>query len=300
MGGFDTEITLTGPWREPRQMLADQEYDGHASVHDEAVADKLGLAGAPIEGPTHFSQFDPLAAAVWGDAWFEYGCISSHFENMVVEGEKVRATMVHAGGESARIVAHKEDGSNVLSGTVTLGPGHAETELDRRLAGARDPGDLHIIDQLVVGSRSRAVRATMTWGDSNGNLYPFSLEDKIRSITETSPWYVPGADDSTPWGGAIVPIEMVSVLAAKCPRPGEVRGPAVGLFMDLEIRMLEGPVMVGNEYELVNEIVAVGQTRRVEHYWTRTTITDPTDGRTVCEVLLNQGVFKASFAGYPG
>jgi len=300
MGGFDTEITLIGPWREPRQMLADQEYDGHASVHDEAVADKLGLAGAPIEGPTHFSQFDPLATAVWGDAWFEYGCISSHFENMVVEGDEVRATMVHSGGDSARIVAHKKDGTNVLTGTVTLGPDHAETELDRRLAGARDPGDLHIIDQLMIGARSRAVRATMTWSESNGNLYPFSLEDKIGSITETSPWYVPGADDSTPWGGAIVPIEMVSVLAAKCPRPGEVRGPAVGLFMDLEIRMLEGPVMVGQEYELVNEIVAVGQTRRVEHYWTRTTITDPTDGRTVCEVLLNQGVFKASFAGYPG
>ena len=25
----------------------------------------LGLLGAPIEGPTHFSQFDPLAYAVW-------------------------------------------------------------------------------------------------------------------------------------------------------------------------------------------------------------------------------------------
>jgi hypothetical protein len=38
---FNTELTITGPVREPRQMLADQEYDGHASVHDEATADKL-------------------------------------------------------------------------------------------------------------------------------------------------------------------------------------------------------------------------------------------------------------------
>ena len=43
---FDTEVTLTGPWRSPAQMLADQEYDGHASVHDEATASSLGLAGA--------------------------------------------------------------------------------------------------------------------------------------------------------------------------------------------------------------------------------------------------------------
>ncbi|MCU1504904.1 MAG: hypothetical protein JWM12_4258, partial [Ilumatobacteraceae bacterium] len=31
---FDTEITVTGPWRSPAQMLADQEVGGHASVHD--------------------------------------------------------------------------------------------------------------------------------------------------------------------------------------------------------------------------------------------------------------------------
>ena len=56
---FDTAITtdgdtISGPARGPRQMLGDQEYDGHASVHDGDVADKLGLPGAPIEGP------DPL------------------------------------------------------------------------------------------------------------------------------------------------------------------------------------------------------------------------------------------------
>ncbi len=61
---FDTEITHTGPWRAPAQMLDEQVYDGHTSVHDEATAARLGLRGAPIEGPTHFSQFDPLGVAV--------------------------------------------------------------------------------------------------------------------------------------------------------------------------------------------------------------------------------------------
>ena len=70
---FDTPIardgdTLVGPFRAPRQMLAEQEYDGHTSVHDDATAGALGLPGAPIEGPTHFSQFDPLAVALWGSA----------------------------------------------------------------------------------------------------------------------------------------------------------------------------------------------------------------------------------------
>jgi Transposase IS116/IS110/IS902 family len=43
----------------------------HASLHDGEAAASLGLIGAPIEGPTHFSQFDPLALALWGQNWFE-------------------------------------------------------------------------------------------------------------------------------------------------------------------------------------------------------------------------------------
>ncbi|MEC7621362.1 MAG: hypothetical protein VYD97_06370, partial [Pseudomonadota bacterium] len=78
---------ISGPFRIPRQMLAEQEYDGHLSIHDDAQAESLGFKGAPIEGPTHFSQFDPLLHKLWGDDWFRFGCISSHFKSMVIEGE---------------------------------------------------------------------------------------------------------------------------------------------------------------------------------------------------------------------
>src|SRR3954471_18010968 len=117
---FDTELTVTGPLRAPAQMLADQEVDGHASVHDGETAAKLGLAGAPIEGPTHFSQFDPLAVALWGQAWFEHGYISSHFRTMVVEGEEVVASLTTTGAGAARIEAHKADGTPVLTGTASV------------------------------------------------------------------------------------------------------------------------------------------------------------------------------------
>ena len=63
---FDTELVLAGPLREPKQMLAEQEYGGHLSIHDDAMAQDLGFSGAPIEGPTHFSQFAPHLHAVFG------------------------------------------------------------------------------------------------------------------------------------------------------------------------------------------------------------------------------------------
>ena len=64
-------------------MLGDQTYDGHLSIHDDNMAENLGFSGAPIEGPTHFSMFVPLLYEVFGNAWFETGCISAHYQNMV-------------------------------------------------------------------------------------------------------------------------------------------------------------------------------------------------------------------------
>ena len=48
-------------------MLGDQEYDGHLSIHDDKMAEDLGFPGAPIEGPTQFSQFVPLLHRVFRD-----------------------------------------------------------------------------------------------------------------------------------------------------------------------------------------------------------------------------------------
>jgi hypothetical protein len=299
---FQTEITagddgtLTGPFRAPAQMLAEQEYGGHASVHDDEQAAKLGLAGAPIEGPTHFSQFDALAGEHWGQAWFERGCISSHFLNMVVEGEEVQASLTPAGAESATIGAIKADGTPVLTGTATLGT--AATELDeRRKRGLGDPGDLYIVDQLEIGTTTEPVQVTMGFDSHNGRLYPFTLAQKLDKITEASSWYQPDGD--SPWGTAIVPTEMLSVLAHQAGAHFPVRGPAIGLFIDLEVRFVDGPVFVGRPYEVVHTLVGVGQSRAVESYWTESTLRDVETGFHAATVLLHQGVFKASYDDYP-
>ncbi len=292
---FETEVTITGPTRSPAQMLADQTYDGHTSVHDEETAASLGLRGAPIEGPTHFSQFDPLAALVWGDRWFETGCISAHFQTMVVEGEQVTASLTPTGDGRARISAVKPDGSVVLSGTASVGPDHGTTELDARLAKASGEGPFRILDRLELGMRTDAGVQTMTADDPNGHLYPFSLAQKLSRITEPHPWYA----GPSPWGGAIVPFEMVSVLAFKRSSAFPVRTPSVGLFLDLEVRLHAGPVLVGEPHHVVHELVGLGQSRRTESYWTRTTLTSPSTGDVVATVLLHQGVFKDSYAGSP-
>jgi hypothetical protein len=296
---FATEITLTGPWRAPAQMLADQEVDGHASVHDSETAASVGLAGAPIEGPTHFSQFDPLTYLVWGQRWFERGCISTHFQAMVFEGEQVQASLALDADGLARIEAHKADGTAVLKGTASVGPDHPQTELEARRATQGDAGELFVVDQLRVGMCGREEVVAIDFKMSNGSLYPFSLGEKLAKITEPHPWYSAEGGSSSPWGRPAVPIEMISVIANRSGDQWPVRSPSLGLFLDLEIRLINGPVLVGQDYALDREIVGLSQSRRTESYWSRTTLSDIESGKPVATVLLHSGVFKESYPGYP-
>jgi hypothetical protein len=298
---FDTRLVLQGPLRKPRQMLAEQEYGGHTSIHDDAMAAKLGFRAGPIEGPTHFSLFPPLLQQIWGQAWFERGCISSHYQNMVVEGEAVRAfaEIPAAGATRTKVWAEKEDGTLVLEASASIGPNHGPTLLEERLAALRPSGKLVILENLKVGLKGAEDEIVRMDADSHmGALYPFSLKQKLAVITENSPWYRDAR--ASPWGRAIIPLEMVSVLAeyssAKARFP--VKGPAVGLFADQEIRMIEGPLFVGEDYLIRREIAALSESKRTESYWVRTRIFDKAGKRQLAEMLLNHATMKQSYATY--
>jgi hypothetical protein len=298
---FDTPLAICGPLRKPRQMLAEQEYGGHSSIHDDAMAEKLGFRAGPIEGPTHFSLFPPLLEHLWGRAWFERGCFSAHYQNMVVEGEEVRGfvQIPPAGVNSTRAWAAKADGTPVLEASASVGPEHGQTLLEQRLAQLKPPQRLVILADLRIGMTGvKDERVRMDPDQHMGALYPFSLAQKLAVITERSPWYSDGA--ASPWGRAVIPLEMVSVLAQYTSNTAgfAVKGPAVGLFADQEIRMVDGPLFVGEDYLVRREIVALAESRRTESYWVRTRIFDAAGQRLVAQMLLNHATLKHSYAGY--
>ena len=299
LSGMPAGPTLSGPFRSPRQMLAEQEYDGHKSVHDGDVASGLGLKDAPIEGPTHFTQFVPLLVKIWGNKWYEQGCFSAHFKNMVVEGEQVKAhvTLPSPDATSTLCWAEKADGTLVLEASASIGS-DGETLLEKRLARLRPIKRLVILEDLKVGMTGQAEeRVSMAPNQHLGSLYPFSLNQKLDRMTENSPFYSDAAQ--SPWGKAIIPLEMVSVLAFYTSAQAQwpIWKSAIGIFADLEIRMINGPLFIGQEYLIRREIIALSESRRTEGFWTRSRIFDSSGKEQVAEVLLHQAFFKASVSG---
>ncbi|MDX1733198.1 MAG: hypothetical protein R3228_02490 [Halioglobus sp.] len=299
----ETDGVLSGPPRRPRQMLQEQTYDGHLSIHDDAQAQELGFSGAPIEGPTHFSQFEPLLHRLWGDTWLQSGCISAHFKNVVVEGEQVQAFAERPadGANVTRVWATKSSGEPVLEGTASIGPQHPETELDRLLASRPTPQQLVILENVSIGdSSANGEPVHMHFDQHLGDGYPFTLADKLQVITEHCPWYTDEGAAASPWGRPIIPMEMISPLVQYAFNPigTEAKRPVIGMFADLEIRLLRGPLFVGQHYLLDKQVIGLGESRRTESMWIRTSIRDADSGELVATSTLNSAYLKDSYPDY--
>ena len=295
---------LTGEFRRPRQMLTSQEYDGHASIHDDSTAETLGFVGAPIEGPTHFSQFTPLLHRTFGDVWFEQGCLSAHFQNVVIEGEEVQATIavMPAAANMAQISAIKRDATPVLTGTASVGADVGPTELDRRMQKLRPADQLVLLRDIRVGQQGVVSPdpVRMSFDQHMGDLYPFTLNQKLSVITESHPWYTTDGALDSPWKRPVIPLEMASVLTQYTSSGAgfKVQQPYVGLFADQQIRMIQGPLFVDHPYLLNREIIALSESRRTESYWVKTSVVDAETDTLVAEVILNQAFLKDAYDKY--
>jgi hypothetical protein len=284
-------LTLEGEWRFPAQLLQHQHLNSGPTVHDAAIAASLNLTGAPIEGPTHFTQFVPLALQAWGNDWLARGRISAHYKSPVSEGQSTQAQLnAVRGANTGDIRLHAEHDRTVLEGSVSFGSDPVETTCSRRLAAARAPEERQILDQVRVGMRSEPTSARLTFDEPIGTLYPFTLNTKLDVITEPHEWY---RSSDNPWGAPLIPIEMISPLLhqhndlASIP----ISRPSVGLFLDQEIAVHNGPLLVGENYVIAREVAAVGGSRSTESYWLRTTATDGS-GLLRATMLLHIGFLR--------
>jgi hypothetical protein len=281
----------TGSWRSPRNLLTAQDTGAIATIHDDGTAAALGFARGTIEGPTHFSQLTPGLVEMWGPAFFERGRISVHYTSPAYDGDRLQAALVSdPETTSAGVSVTRDDGTLILIGTADLDHALTESEVDRRLHAARPGPTRSVLDQVEIGDRSPAERFQITFDEIPGPAYPFTLAEKLAVITEPSPWYGPSVEPGAPWDRPVLPFEVISVLLqCTSDQAFRVRPEAVGLFLDQEISILNGPLFAAQPYVLDREVVAFSASSRTESYWVRTNVTDEATGHLLAVGTIHVG-----------
>jgi len=248
---------ISGPVREPVNAAAQQK----GSIHDDATASKLGFRGGTVAGSIHMDQFPPLLVEAFGPRWFERGSLSLYFVNATMGGEGVRAfgAAPPAGVTDAQIEVWMErdpDGLRVAEGTASVGDVSEETELERRDLRIGDPGELRMFSSFGPGTALSSHHVRLDGAQQRERI-------ERGHLTEPLDWYT----GDSPWGGPIAcPSTLVGFLfRGPSADLGRHSGGAVGLFGAIQVRHVNGPLLLDREYDITAEVVGVGQSPKTEY-----------------------------------
>ena len=276
-------VDLAGDFRVPRNMAASQR----GSIHDDATASKLGFRGGTVAGSIHMDQFPPLLTQLFGEAWLGTGNLSLYFKHATVDQEPVRAmARLKCGERQARLTMVNKTGDQVCEGTAACGAPDHDSELTHRMKvqDRPEPGALRIMRNLRLGHMGEpaAVR-----------LSAETLDERLETITEALPAY----RGEGVWPGRVLPPSCCVHLASDAPRKwlgSALASPAVGLFGAIELQFLGGPLLADTDYVARGDILALSESPKTENVWYRSSLSDPTTGREVAQMIQYLRFMKAS------
>ena len=276
-----SEGRLAGEFRAPRNLHA----QSRGSIHNDAVATKLGFRGGTVAGIIHHEQFAPLMLAAFGQRWFETGGLSLYYTQASTDSEPVQAfagtPMSDAGDAQIRVWMQHNTGYKVLEGTASIGRPDARSHVRERFDARREAGKTTILAAIEPGTLMEAVPARLS-----------SAEQQSRRavITEPLDWYW----GASPWGGTIcTPVTMFRLLNAGLRLRG-AWGRAVGLYGAIEINVRKGPLFVEHDYIVQGRILAKGETPKSEYLWWESRLHDAATGDEVADMLMMNRVMKGS------
>jgi hypothetical protein len=225
---------ITGEWLQPANLWQGQEN----SIHNDAVARKVGMRGGTIPGTVHLSHFRPILTELFGDRWFRSGSISMFYTYATIDREDVRAIVKRppAGATEVQLDAWIEnrDGRVVCKGTVAAGQ-PKEKPYVRALELQNAPsGSVRILRDMKSGQEIPArENYVVKEGGENGLLLDPQLVH--RALT-------------------VFPPEVVTA-------------PAVGFFGATELVFHNGPIRTDVPYTKTGKVVCVGESPKTEFAW---------------------------------
>ena len=274
---------VAGPVRAPRNI----EQSLPNSIHNDAVAQKLGLRGGTVAGSLHMEQFPPLLLTVFGQEWWAEGGLSLYFKYATTDLEAVQCFAARPAsgdpGEQVPVWMDTEDGRRVAEGAAWVGRPHAPTPLAERAANVPAPRDLRIFRDFH--------------GEHEMQGIPVRVEDEVLGrrldvIVELIDEYV----DSGRYGERVLPPSML-VRALTAYHNTMLEGwpdLGVGLYGAIEIEHLAGPCFVEHDYEVRGRVLSVGETPRTEYLWYESVLSEPSGGVDRARMLMMLRFMKES------
>lgn len=160
----------------------------------------------------------------------------------------------------------------------------------------------HASDACFTGAAPLALSTTTPRGGDNvtmtATLQQAHSPYAVVNLTGTTPEVPPLCNVPVLLMAGATTVMISVLLGSSSPTNLRGRGPAVGLFADQEIRLIQGPLFVDHPYELEREIIALSESPRTESAWIRTRVFDAGTRTPVAEMILNHAVMKASYAAY--
>lgn len=227
------ESRIVGAWETP----VNRWQAAPNSIHNDAVARRIGMRGGTIPGTVHLSWFRPLLNDLFGDAWLKCGSISAYYTYATLNGERVRA-MVDAPGRRSDVqvnaIIENEDGKTVAKGTLACGAPKAVPYVRGLPLEDAPLTDLRILADMTpdMATPERAAYVIDRGGEAG----------EVRD-----------------------PQEMYRALAAF--PEGVDLGGAVGFFGATEIVLHAGPIRLDTPYRKTGRVVSVGASPKTEFAW---------------------------------
>jgi hypothetical protein len=246
---MNTAVTIEGErrigaWQQPVNRWA--EIPG--SIHNDAVAKKVGMRGGTIPGTVHLGHFEPLLRELFGERWWRRGSISMFYTYATTHREDVRAVIKVPDGTDTTAAdlqldawVETPEGRVVCKGTVAVGS-------------PSTPGYVRALPLEQAPPGACRILAAMAPGQDVPGKADLVLDGDGAAITN--------------------PSAMYGALNVGFPR-GVVRQPAVGFFGATEIVLHDGPIRHGTPYECSGRIVCVGTTPKTEFVWVDSELRTP-------------------------
>ena len=262
---------LYGDWRQPINIWMDVS----GSIHNDAVAQGVGMRGGTIPGTVHLNLFGPLFVELWGTRWWEKGNISMYYTYATTHREEVRAVIAlppkDARNVQVEATVETPDGHIVARGTVAVGEPKAVSNIRAiQLEDARRE-DLRILADLKPGMEIAA--------NDNVVITQEMMDKALETNTDPLDWY----RGKSPWGGSVMsPTSEYQPLNAGFP-PDTIKT-AVGFFGGTEIRHINGPIKVGVAYRQTGKVICVGASPKTEFAWVDSWLHEKATGKLVADM----------------